>query len=134
MNRYAQMAQKHWQQAAPDRVAALEDPTEFFSTLGEQVETRIQQLQDHLAGPDPAGEEYLAKVGRLNMARLQAEEVALAELVWLTDPATGSTVEDPEDLDELGDPDEPSEMDRFLWRIHSDNGTAEDETANDPGR
>ncbi len=31
-----------------------------------------------LAGPDPVGEGYLEKVGRLNAARMQAEEKVLA--------------------------------------------------------
>ncbi|SDT36661.1 TnpV protein [Jiangella sp. DSM 45060] len=104
MNRYGRLAMEHWQQVAPQRVAELEDPTAFFSTLGQQVEGRVQELQDQLAGPDVPGEDYLAKVGRLNMTRLQAEEMALAELVWLE----ASTDE----------PDPPSRTDEFLWAIH----------------
>ncbi|TDD65400.1 TnpV protein [Jiangella aurantiaca] len=104
MNRYGRLAMEHWQQVAPQRVEELEDPTAFFSTLGQQVETRVQELQDQLAGADVPGEDYLAKVGRLNMARLQAEEMALAELVWL------ETSEDASDS--------PSRTDEFLWAIH----------------
>ena len=32
-------------------------------------------------GPDPVGEGYLEKVGRLNAARMQAEEIVLSELI-----------------------------------------------------
>jgi hypothetical protein len=39
-------------------------------------------LEDDLAGPDTPGEDYLAKVGRLRNARMRAEEMALAELVY----------------------------------------------------
>ena len=53
----------------------------LFGELGERAENQIQQLQDQLAGPDPPNETYLEKVGRLNMARLQAEEVVLPELI-----------------------------------------------------
>ncbi len=112
MNRYARLAQQHWHQTNPERVAALEEQTAFFSSLGEQVETRVQELQDQMAGPDHPGEEYLAKVGRLNMARLQAEEMALAELVWLPGTAGDKTG------DVAEDPDSPSEMDTFLTAIH----------------
>lgn len=83
MNRYGRMAMEHWREAAPNRFAAIPDPEAFFSTLGLEVESRVQALQSQLAGPDPVGEEYLAKVGRLNAARSQAEEAALAELVWI---------------------------------------------------
>lgn len=38
-------------------------------------------------------ENTLHKVGRLNMARLQAEEVVLADLVWLTPPEDEESME-----------------------------------------
>ncbi len=121
MNKYARLAQEHWQFMDPDRVTALEDPMEFFSTLGRQVEDRVQELQDQLASPDQPGEQYLAKVGRLNMAGKQAEEMALAELVWLpgTTEGMGSEAEDS---------DPPSETDQFLWAIHR----AANETSEEP--
>lgn len=103
MNRYGRLAMEHWQQVDPARLAALEDPTAFFTTLGEQIEERVQELQEHLAGQDSPGETYLEKVGRLNAARLQAEEMALSELVWLRTPA---------------EPDPPSATDEYLWTIH----------------
>lgn len=88
MNKYGRMALEHWQEVAPTRLAGIEDPEGFFSRLGLEVESRVQELQTQFAGPDPVGEEYLAKVGRLNMARLQAEEMALAEMVWISAPET----------------------------------------------
>ncbi len=103
MNRYGRLAMEHWQQADPGRLAALEDPTTFFSTLGAQVEERVLELQEHLAGPGSPDETYLEKVGRLNAARLQAEEMALAEMVWLQPPTS---------------PDPPSATDEYLWVIH----------------
>jgi len=80
--KYSQIAQEHWRTTQPDRYRALEDPQTFFRQLGEEIETQVQELAQRLAGPDEPGEEYLQKVGRLNMARLQAEEAILAELVW----------------------------------------------------
>jgi hypothetical protein len=86
MNKYAKLAMNHWAKTDPDRYATIADPQAFFQELGEQAETQIQQLAERLAGPDQPGEEYLQKVGRLNMARLQAEEAILAELVLISGP------------------------------------------------
>ena len=86
MNKYAKLAKEHWARTDPARYAAIEDPEAFFSALGEQAESQIQELAQRLAGPDQPGEEYLQKVGRLNMARLQAEEAVLGELVWIAPP------------------------------------------------
>jgi hypothetical protein len=55
----------------------------FFSTLGEEAARQIADLALELAGDDPPREDYLVKVGRLNMARLQAEEIVLREHVVL---------------------------------------------------
>ncbi len=86
MNKYAKLAMSHWKRTDPDRYATIADPQTFFRELGEQVESQVQQLAQTLAGPDQPGEEYLQKVGRLNMARLQAEEAILTELVLISGP------------------------------------------------
>ena len=102
MNHYGTMAQRHWQRWLPSRYATIQDPDSFFSTLGEEVAQRIGDLSLDLAGEDSAGEGYLEKVGRLNMARLQAEEIVLKEQVLL-DPEPGADPE-PGDLDEQNSP------------------------------
>ncbi len=94
-DKYSQMARTHWQKTDPERYQAIEDPQTFFRELGEQAETQIQELAQHLAGPDEPGEEYLQKVGRLNMARLQAEEAILTELVWISGPEQEQETEEP---------------------------------------
>ena len=86
MNKYGKLAMSHWKQTDPDRYAAIADPQTFFGDLGDEAETQIAQLAETLAGPDQPGEEYLQKVGRLNMARLQAEEAILSDLVWISGP------------------------------------------------
>jgi hypothetical protein len=83
MNRYGEMASQHWQQWLPTRFRALENPTEFFTNLGEEISARIHELSQAIAGDDPPGEEFLAKVGRLNMARANAESQVLRELALL---------------------------------------------------
>lgn len=103
MNKYAHMAISHWQKTDPDRYQQIPEGErqEFFTDLGERAETEIQQLQTALAGPDPVGEGYLEKLGRLNMARLQAEERVLADLILIPGP------EIPEDEEDFGENDFP---------------------------
>ena len=86
MNSYGRRAQRHWKNTDPDRYEAIEDPETFFGQLGEQADLQVQEMAASLAGPDQPGEEYQQKVGRLNMARLQAEEVVLTDLVWICGP------------------------------------------------
>jgi hypothetical protein len=98
MNHYGLTAQRHWERWLPARYAAIQDPDSFFSTLGEEVANRIADLTLDLAGDDPPAEDYLVKVGRLNMARLQAEEIVLREQVLLSperdaDPDSGDQTE-----------------------------------------
>ena len=89
MNKYGRMAMRHWEKTDPDRLRQIpaSEREAFFAELGERAESEIQQLQDRLAGPDPSGEGYLEKVGRLNMARLQAEEKVLPELILIPAPS-----------------------------------------------
>jgi hypothetical protein len=97
MNQYGEMARHHWETFLPQRYSRIEDPPSFFSMLGKEVETEIDQLTEQLAGEDPPGEDYLGKVGRLNAARQQAREKVLAEQVLL--PVEPGSAKD-EDSDE----------------------------------
>lgn len=83
MNNYGEMAREYWARAAPVRYAELPQPEVFFADLGEQILTRVDQLVPSLAGPDLPDETYLQKVGRLNAAKKQAEEIVLADMVWI---------------------------------------------------
>ena len=95
MNRYGLMAQRHWAQWLPQRYATISEPDSYFSTLGQEAETQIEELTLELAGDDQPGEEYLAKAGRLTAARSRAEEIVLPQRV-LPAPEP-QTSEDPED-------------------------------------
>ncbi len=50
MNQSAALAERHWRRWLPNRVAELEDPSSFFSMLGDEVATRIADLTDELEG------------------------------------------------------------------------------------
>ena len=84
MNKYGWIAKKHWTEFRPIALAELPDSEEFFLTLGEQMEARIVDLTIQMEGSDSPGEGYLEKVGRLNAAKMQAEEIVLADQVYST--------------------------------------------------
>jgi hypothetical protein len=84
VNTYGATARRHWETALPDRCRQIQDPETYFSELGEEIASRIEQQARVIAGDDPTGELYLAKVGRLNEARMAATQQVLAEM--LPDP------------------------------------------------
>ena len=98
MNHYGAQAMRHWRSHLPTRFTQITNPETFFTELGEQVETEVEELTFQLAGddpPPPPGEpaSFLDKAARINTAKRMAEERVLAELVLLpaeTEPETGS--------------------------------------------
>jgi hypothetical protein len=109
VNEYGTAALEHWRRWRPQQFATIQDPEEFFSTLGATVAAQVDQLTDDLAGPDSPGESYLDKVGRLGAARRQAEEMVTADLVYL--PAESEA--DEQDEDPTGDPLEQIRIQAF---------------------
>jgi hypothetical protein len=112
------MAQRHWARWLPERYAAIPDPNSFFSVLGEEVAQQIADLSLDLAGDDPPGEGYLEKVGRLNMARLQAEEIVLKERILLEpEPGADPDSSGPNEQDGPASQERPLIVDRNhpLW-------------------
>ncbi len=81
MNQYGAQARRHWQTHLPNRYRQIPDPETYFTNLGEEIAQQIQDVARTMAGPDPANETYLDKVGRLNMARLSAEDQVLREML-----------------------------------------------------
>jgi hypothetical protein len=86
-----------------------QEPGAFFAILGEQITCQIDELVGELAGDDPPGEGYLAKVERLTAARYQAEEIIMYNYRLLT----------PDNED-----NEPTAAgnDRWLWTISTSHG------------
>lgn len=81
MNTYGKFAQEAWKATAPAEYALIPDPDQWFEALGEEASQRVGELMMELAGPDPVGEAYLEKVGRLNASKMQAEEIVRAEML-----------------------------------------------------
>jgi hypothetical protein len=114
MNHYGTTAQRHWARWLPAQYALIPDPDSFFSTLGEEVARQIADLTLDLAGNDPPGEDYLVKVGRLNAARNQAEEIVLRERVLLP-PEPGA---DPDGQEEEETPAGQQQVPLVVDRSH----------------
>jgi hypothetical protein len=86
---YTEMVRRYYTEHRPMATEALGTPPEtedFFRHLGAQIEEQVQQGEDQIAGTAPVGETYLQHVGRLRMARAQAQEIALADLLYSTPP------------------------------------------------
>jgi hypothetical protein len=95
MNRYAKTAMTYYQESLPSQYGQIQDPTSYFQDLGLRIQDQVSELTPKIAGPDPDGETTLNKVGRLNAAQSQAEEIVLNDLVYSQPPEN-----EPEDLDE----------------------------------
>ncbi len=90
MNYYATVIRDRWKAMAPASYAEIPNPDQFFEELGETTLTAVDQLATQLT-PTPASEDYLEQVGRLTMAKKQAEEIALSEVPW---PAVEMTADE----------------------------------------
>jgi hypothetical protein len=87
MNAYGAQAKAHWAKHLPKSYTEIADKESFFTQKGEEIEDRVDELSQAIAGDDPPGEGYLDKLGRLNEARLTAEHDALLEM--LPEPENG---------------------------------------------
>jgi hypothetical protein len=96
MNTYGKFAQDTWKMLAPSQYELIVDSETWFTNLGNEAENAVGDLAVKIAGPDPLGETYLEKVGRLNAAKMQAEEIVRAEMLT---PQAEDLVEDEEDED-----------------------------------
>ena len=82
MNRFGQQMLQHYQDNRPQELAALTQPQEHFTRLGQQLEQTIEDLAAKKAGTPPEQESYLQRVRRLTSARAEAEsEVMRAHLL-----------------------------------------------------
>ena len=117
MNTYGKFAQEAWRTTAPAEYALIPDPEQWFERLGEEATQRVGELMMELAGPDPVGETYLEKVGRLNASKMQAEEIVRAEMLT-PDPSVQEEPDEDEDP-ESGMAETLEEM-KELNRIYRD--------------
>ena len=60
-------------QRATEALGSPQEAEDYFRQLGAQIEEQVQQSEDQIAGRAPVGETYLQHVGRLRIARAQAQ-------------------------------------------------------------
>lgn len=80
MNRYGQQAKERMRKFQPEALAGIEDPDSYFSSLGEDLESQINDLAERIAGPARPGETYTDRLGRLREARISAESDIMASV------------------------------------------------------
>ncbi len=95
MNRFGRFALEAWSTLAPTALSQIPDPQTHFSALGEQAFSAWADLWPQLVEPDVPGEDTFAKVGRIEAAKMQAEEMIRVE--WLT-PAEDQQDDDPGEI------------------------------------
>lgn len=91
MNQYGARAREHWRVHRAAEYAQLEDPTRFFTDLGEQIAAEIDLRCGNLERASGAGqsESFLANLGGLTNVRHEVEGAVLREMAF-TEPETPS--------------------------------------------
>ena len=79
MNKYRQIAKKHWTEFRPMALAELPESEEFFSTLGEQMQAQILDLAYKLTGLRPSPTRLVAVSFRFSRKLTQGPAVRLAD-------------------------------------------------------
>jgi hypothetical protein len=94
LNYYGELVRRQWEGCLPAICQQIRDPGNFFAVLGEVIAQRIDEHADDLAGDDPPGEGYLAKVARLTAARDRAQQRVLSEYLLIPPDEDRSAVVD----------------------------------------
>lgn len=101
LSRYAAVAERYWQTYLPTMYASLapQNRESFFAELAGQVAETVDILaEDNLRASSRPGDSPQRLRRKAAMARLRAEEEALADMVYLP-KETGTAHREPEPLD-----------------------------------
>lgn len=90
VNHYGQMAWDHWRQHRPEDLATIEDPTRFFSELGEQVAETVLERTEQLLASQEKATGFVARYAQEQTARQTAEDETLRTMAF-TDPTSSAT-------------------------------------------
>jgi hypothetical protein len=80
---YVRRIKTHYEQFVPERLAEIPEDLRdsFFSDLAREISDLVESYELALRGPDRPDEPFMERIGRFNMAKLQAEERAFAEML-----------------------------------------------------
>lgn len=101
MDRYAQMALDQHRRLRPLEHSLIDDPTQFFTEMGGQIQAQVTDLRDEILGQIRPGESIEDYRLRSYQALTMAEEIVLSDYFPL------ETAEDPDEglSDLVDDPD-----------------------------
>jgi hypothetical protein len=88
MNQYGRRMLEYWQNHLPQALSRISDPENHFSRVGEDLAEAIENRAAQIAGPDPVGESYMDKLGRLREAMSTAETEVWQEAAPDPEPGT----------------------------------------------
>jgi hypothetical protein len=85
MNHFGAQALQHWQTYRPTELATIEDPTRYFTDLGNQIEQEIDHRATQAEHREKVHEinDDLTRMGRLGAIRQAATEAVMREMVFL---------------------------------------------------
>ncbi|MEN3308875.1 MAG: hypothetical protein V7603_5077 [Micromonosporaceae bacterium] len=98
MNQYGRRAQRYWQQSLPRQYDQIPDPETFFAQMGETLATQIEDLAEKIEQRTPAtppSQDFMANLGRINMARQEAEIEVFREMLPQPESAAAQPEDDP---------------------------------------
>ncbi|GGT56436.1 hypothetical protein GCM10010271_70370 [Streptomyces kurssanovii] len=81
MNHHGAQMMRHWEAERPSEFAELEEVEEHFTQMGEEIAEQVELRARGLVGTVPPEEGYLARLQRLNTARLAAEGDVVREFL-----------------------------------------------------
>ena len=95
MNRYAQIALEQHRRHRPLEHSMIDDPTRFFTEIGEEIQATVTSQRDEILGPPRPNEAAEAYRLRSYRALAAAEELVLADHHLLQPEATEQDEADP---------------------------------------
>ena len=100
MNTHGQHAMETMKNHDPETYSQIQNPEEYFSTLGRQIDDQILDVMDSLIQRDTQGRSTLEIIGERNMAKFRAKEIVYQEMIYSSIPP------EPEIMENNPQPDE----------------------------
>ena len=88
MNPWGRRAMEHWKLYLPERYAALDDPVECFTRLGEDAAARYLEIRDGLLeglNPNDGTIDWATFQEKVAQADQTAREIVGSEMIYLPD-------------------------------------------------
>ncbi len=78
---YAARALHHYRTHLPNRYAKLTQPEAFFNDLGQQIATRVGQVEESLIDGQASTGSFVSNFAARQTARMQAEDEVLRQML-----------------------------------------------------